>query len=187
MNPRYGLAAALSAGMMVFAVLLSWWYGTMQKRSRQYAVIAGRAYRPRLLSLNRNALTAWLFLGLYFVLSKLIPILTVAWASFLPFFQLPSAHAFGLLSLTQYRGLPWNLALAGLANTANSCRYRTNLDAAPCACVFLGGVALVAALAQPLRCGRLPAPCDPRQRLLGIGALLIALYALQRIVPIYGT
>src|SRR4029077_11002250 len=52
--PRYGLGAALSALAMAIAALMSWWYGAMARRSRRFAVVTGRAYRPKIVRLGRR-------------------------------------------------------------------------------------------------------------------------------------
>jgi iron(III) transport system permease protein len=184
--PHYGNAAAFSTALMLFAILMSAWYGAMQRRSRRYAVITGKAYRPRLVKLGRHVIAAWGFVALYVTLSRLLPLLVLAWASFLPFFQLPSARAFALMSFGQYRSLPWGLALTGLGNTA-------------ILMVLTPTVALAVSLAFSwvvLR-SRLRwrgafdfaafLPHAVPSNVFGIGALLIALFVLQRVVPIYGT
>src|SRR5206468_6598732 len=116
--PRYGLAAALSTIAMVIAAAASWWYSLMQQRSRRFAVVTGRAYRPKIIRLGRRVYGAWLFIGTYLVLSKLLPILLLIWSSLLPFFQLPSARAFAFMSLNHYASLPWEIVFRALGNTA---------------------------------------------------------------------
>ncbi len=185
-NPHYGLAAALSSGMMIFAGVLSVWYGAMQKRSRRFAVVTGKAYRPRLIPIGRKAILAWCFIGLYFVLSKLVPLVLLAWASFLPYFQLPSARAIAALSLVHYRALPWNLAITGFSNTALLAILTPAITLA-IAIAFSWVV-----LRSRLRFRNLFdlaafLPHAIPGNVFGIGALLIALYALQRLIPIYGT
>ena len=115
--PRFGLAAALATIVIVFAGALSYVYARMQRQARFYQVVTGKAYRPSELALGRGRFAAWLFLVLYVVLSKLCPIGFLAWASFLPYFQVPSAAAFASLSLGNYDDLPWKLIAAGLRNT----------------------------------------------------------------------
>jgi iron(III) transport system permease protein len=184
--PRYGAAAALGTSVMGLAALLSWWYATMQRRSRRFAVVTGKAYRPRLIRLGRAAPAAWGFLALYLVLSKLVPIVLLVWASLLPFFQLPSARAVALLSLAQYRSLPWDLVLSGIENTA------ILMLLTPTA-----ALALSVAFSWIVLRSRVPGralfdfaaflPHAVPNIIFGVGALLIALYVVQRVVPIYGT
>jgi iron(III) transport system permease protein len=185
--PRYGAAAALSTSVMALAALLSWWYGAMQRRSRRFAVVTGKAYRPRLKPLGRGGgLAAWAFLGTYLGLSKLVPLALLAWASLLPFFQLPSARALKTASFAHYRALPWDLALTGLGNTAILMLLTPTVT-----------LALSLAFSWVVLRSRVPwrgafdfvafLPHAVPSIIFGVGALIVALYVVERIVPVYGT
>jgi iron(III) transport system permease protein len=184
--PRYGLGAALSTVAMAIAALMSWWYGAMQRRSRRFAVVTGRAYRPKIVKLGRRRAAAWCFVGVYFVLGKVLPIALLGWSSLLPFFQLPSARAFATISLTHYFSLPWGLVLTGLWNTS-------------ILAVLTPSLALVLSLAFSwivLR-SKFPGragfdfiaflPHAVPSIVFGVGALLLTLFVIQRALPIYGT
>jgi iron(III) transport system permease protein len=116
--PQYGRAAALSTLLMALGASLAWWYGRMQAQGHRYQIVTGKGYRPRILRLGRHVVAAWLLLGFYFALGKLLPILVLIWASLLPYFQLPSSEALESLSLLHFRSLPWDLVREGLTNTA---------------------------------------------------------------------
>jgi iron(III) transport system permease protein len=184
--PRYGLAAALSTIALAIAALASWWYGAMQQRSRRFAVVTGRAYRPKLKPLGRRAYGAWCFIGAYLLLSKVMPILLLAYASGLPFFQLPSAFAFSTMSLAHYATLPWELVFRAVGNTM-------------VLAVLVPTVTLAISLAFSwvvLR-SRIPGragfdfiaflPHAVPSIIFGVGALLLTLFVLQRALPLYGT
>jgi iron(III) transport system permease protein len=184
--PRYGLGAALSTVAMVIAALMSAWYGAMQARSRRFAVVSGRAYRPKLIRLGRRRVAAWCFIGVYLVLGKGLPIALLGWSSLLPFFQLPSARAFATVSLAHYSSLPWDLALTALWNTS-------------ILAVLTPSLVLVLSLAFSwivLR-SKFPGrgsfdfiaflPHAVPSIVFGVGALLLTLFVLQRALPIYGT
>ena len=68
---------------------LSLWYGSLQGRAHRYQVITGKGYRRRLVAIGRYRKPAWILLGGYFALSKLVPLLILIWASLLPYFQAP--------------------------------------------------------------------------------------------------
>jgi iron(III) transport system permease protein len=184
--PRYGLAAALSTIALAIAALASWWYGTMQQRSRQFAVVTGKAYRPTLKPLGRRTIGAWCFIGAYLLLSKIMPLLLLAYASGLPFFQLPSAMAFSTMSVTHYATLPWELVFRAVGNTL-------------VLAVLVPTVTLALSLAFSwivLR-SRIPGragfdfiaflPHAVPSIIFGVGALLLTLFVLQRALPLYGT
>jgi iron(III) transport system permease protein len=184
--PRYGLAAALSTVALVVAALMSWWYIRMNRRSQRYAVVTGKAYRPKLVALGWKSWLAWLFLGVYFLLSKVMPIALLIWSSLLPFFQLPSARALQFVTLKHYQTLPWDLIGRGLWNTS-------------ILAVLTPTITLVVALSfswTVLR-SRIPGrnwfdfiaflPHAVPSVVFGVGALLLTLFVFQRAVPIYGT
>src|SRR3984893_3138545 len=71
--PRYGLGAALSTVAMAIAALMSWWYGARQGRPPRFAGVTGRGYRPKIAKAGGRGWAAWCFIGLYFVLGKVLP------------------------------------------------------------------------------------------------------------------
>jgi iron(III) transport system permease protein len=184
--PRYGLAAALSTIAMAIAAVMSWWYGLMQQRSRSFAVVTGRAYRPKMVKLGRRSIGAWVFIGAYLVLSKVMPITLLIWSSLLPFFQLPSTRAFATVSLAHYSTLPWDLVLTAVWNTAILAVLTPTVTLA----ISLAFSWIV--LRSRIR-GRAGfdfiafLPHAVPSIVFGVGALLLTLFVLQRAVPIYGT
>jgi iron(III) transport system permease protein len=184
--PRYGLAAALSTVAMAIAAAMSWWYGAMQQRSRRFAVITGKAYRPRIVRLGRRAIAAWCFLGVYLVLSKLLPIALLIWSSLLPFFQLPSARALAVLSPSHYISLPWELVLTALWHTCVLAIIVPTVTLA----VSLAFSWIVLRSRVPGRAGFdfiAFLPHAVPSIVFGVGALLLTLFVIQRALPIYGT
>ena len=172
--------------IMAIAALLSWWYGAMQQRSRRFAVVTGKAYRPKLLRLGRRAIAAWIFIGAYLVLSKIMPILLLVWSSLLPFFQLPSGRALASVSPAHYLALPWDLVLTGVWNTSVLALLTPSLT-----------LILALAFSWVVLRSRIPAragfdfiaflPHAVPSIIFGVGALLLTLFVVQRALPIYGT
>jgi iron(III) transport system permease protein len=184
--PRYGLGAALSTVAMAIAALMSWWYGAMQQRSRRFAVVTGRAYRPKIVRLGRRRIGAWCFIATYLVLSKLLPIALLTWSSLLPFFQLPSGRAFATISLTHYFSLPWELVLTGLWNTSILAILTPSLTLV----ISLAFSWIVLRSKIPGRAGFdfiAFLPHAVPSIVFGVGALLLTLFVIQRVLPIYGT
>jgi iron(III) transport system permease protein len=184
--PRYGLGAALSTVAMALAALMSWWYGAMQRRSRRFAVVGGRAYRPRIVRLGRHRLAAWGFVGVYLVLGKVLPIALLGWSSLLPFFQLPSGRAFATVSLAHYFSLPWDLVLTGLWNTSVLAVLTPSLTLV----LSLAFSWIVLRSRYPGRAGFdfiAFLPHAVPSIVFGVGALLLTLFVIQRALPIYGT
>jgi iron(III) transport system permease protein len=184
--PRYGPAAALGTIVMALAALTSWWYARMQGRSQRFAVVTGRAYRPKLVRLGRRQVLAWCFLGTFFTLSKLLPIALLVWASLLPFFQLPSRQALLNASMAHYLNLPWHLAIGAMWNTALLVVLVPSLVVA----VSLAFSWIVLRSRIPWRAGFdfiAFLPHAVPSIIFAVGALLIALYVIHTAIPIYGT
>ena len=184
--PHYGLAAALSGVIVVLAGLMGWWYARMQQRARRYAVITGKAYRPRMTDLGRWTWIAWGFLATYFVLSKLVPILLVIWASLLPYFMFPGKFAFAQMSFEQYLTLPWRLALNGLTNTAILMVLTPTITLLLSIC-FSWVVLRSRITGRSLYDFIAFLPHAVPNIVFGVGVILLTLYVLQTVLPIYGT
>ena len=184
--PQYGTVAALSTFMICGAAALSWWYGRMQQHMHRYQVVTGKAYRPNIIRLGRYKYLAWAFIGLYVCLSKLLPLLVLLWASILPYFQLPTAAAFASVSFENYRNLPWDLVKEGLTNTG------ILMMLTPTVTLFLA-----LAFSWVVLRSRIPGrggfdfiaflPHAVPNIVFGVGVLLLVVYVLDYIVPLYGT
>lgn len=184
--PQYGRAAALSTLIMALGASLAWWYGRMLLQGHRYQVVTGKGYRPRSVSLGRYAIVAWLILGFYLAISKLVPILVLIWASLLPYFQLPSIEALDSLSLLHFRSLPWELVLEGLINTALLSVLTPTLT-----------LLLCIAFSWIVQRSRIPGrsafdviaflPHAVPNIVFCLGALLLALYVIDAVIPLFGT
>ena len=116
--PRYGVAAASSALMLILAVVLSIWYLRIVRRSNRYAVVTGKGYRPKLYHLRPKAvLIAWAFVITNLLLAMVMPFLVLVWASLTPYFQTPTLAAFATVTLDSYRFLSWDIVGGAAKNT----------------------------------------------------------------------
>ena len=184
--PRYGLSATFSIIGIVLAAVLGWWYAQVQKRSHQYEVITGKAYQPKIVKLGNRAILAWLFVGIYLFLSKVIPLAMLLWASLLKYFEMPSVDAFSRTSLQNYVGLPWELVLRGAGNTS------ILMLLTPTITVIVSVIFAWVVLRSRIR-GRFLfdffafLPHAVPNIIFAIGAVLLALFVLRGFIPLYGT
>ena len=95
------IAAAIFFAMAV-AAAMSLWYAGMNARAQRFAVVTGKAYRPRLVALGWRAAIAWTLIGLYFLLSKIMPIAVLVWSSLQKFYSVPSWQAVQNLTIQPY-------------------------------------------------------------------------------------
>jgi iron(III) transport system permease protein len=176
----------LSVIMVVIAVVLSWCYRTVARTAPRYAVITGKAYRPRLVPLGRAKWPAIAGVVAFFMVSQLLPLIMLGWAAGLPFLQPPSAEAFAELSLDNFRTIPAELLLRSITNTA------VLMVVVPTITVALS-VAVSWVVLRSRTPGRalfdffafLPVTVPPI--VFSVAALLLTLFVLGRVVPIYGT
>jgi iron(III) transport system permease protein len=184
--PGYGPAAALSMVVLTIALGLIWWARRVMSHSHRYAVISGKAYRPRLTRLGRGRYLAWALFGIFITVGLVLPLLVLCWASLMPFLQLPSRAALNFISLQNYRSMPWDLLFTGLRNTSILA-----LAAPPLVLLFsflfswigfrtrLPGRAALDQIAFT--------PHAVPHIIIAMGFLLMALYVIQPVLPIYGT
>ena len=185
--PHYGKVAALSTVVMATAALLIWWYSRLQRpglplpgRHRQRLSPADRAARP-------TRVTAWTFLGIYFVLDKLLPLLVIVWAALLPYFRYPV----GCGVQDRYRWcnsarFDWDLTVEAIHNTA--------VLMVLTATVTLG---IAVAFSWIVVRSRLPGrtifdfiaflPHAVPNIVFGFAVLLFTLFVLKNAIPVYGT
>jgi iron(III) transport system permease protein len=115
--PDYGMAGAYGAIMLVLGLTLALMYVRLVKQGKKYTVITGRGYRPRELALGRWKWVALAFVFFYLSIEVFIPFAVLAWASLLPYLQLPSAEAVSSLTLKHYLEIPVHVGLRPFINT----------------------------------------------------------------------
>ncbi len=185
-SPHYGAVAALSMVVITIAGLLIWWYSRLQAQAHRFQVVTGKGYRPRTVALGRHVWTAWGFLGLYFLLSKLLPLVVIVWAAVLPYFRYPSAAAFKTMSLRQFTNIDWDLTIEGIKNTALLMLLTPSLT-----------LAFALAFSWIVLRSRIPGrrgfdfiaflPHAVPNIVFGFAVLLFTLFVLRNAIPIYGT
>jgi iron(III) transport system permease protein len=99
--PKYGEASAYSILLIVLVALGLYPYYRITSKTYKFTTISGKAFRP-----NRIVLGRWRWLGgclmLVLPLLQFLPIVAIAWSSFLPFAQVPSRKALSLMTLNNY-------------------------------------------------------------------------------------
>jgi iron(III) transport system permease protein len=185
--PSYGVAGAVSSLLIVLALLLSWWYFKVLRFSSRYAVVTGKGYRPQLVELGpRGRIFAWLFLGFFFLVAKVLPFLLLVWAALLTYFQPPSLEALSQVSLRNFYGLPWELLLTGAWNTLFIMISVPTLTLI--LCIAISWVILRSGFKWRLAFdGVAFLPHAVPSIILAIAAVFAALFLLPDTVPLYGT
>ncbi|MBD0734220.1 ABC transporter permease [Streptomyces sp. CBMA29] len=114
----YGSAGAYAIGLLAIAaagVLLSAW---LQRSSRNFQTVTGKAFRPRPVELGRARPLAGAAVIGYFLLTVVLPIAVLTYASLLKYYAVPSRKAIRTMSLDNYREvLHTPLAFTALKNS----------------------------------------------------------------------
>jgi iron(III) transport system permease protein len=184
--PEYGNVATLSVIMIALAACLSWLYRRAQRQAPKYAVVTGKAYQPRLAKLGRTKIAAILFVAGYFIVAQLLPLLMLGWVSLLPYLQPPSLAALEAVSLRNFSNLPQALLWRAGTNTA------ILMVVVPTVTLIVS-VAISWIVLRTRIKGRgwfdffAFLPLAIPAIVFSVAALLLALFVLRNIAPIYGT
>lgn len=184
--PQYGITAAMGTLMIVIALLLTWWYSQVLRQGHRFEVVTGKGYRPTLLNLGRWSILGWVFITLYAIASKVLPMLLIAYASFIPYLAPPSFKMLGKLSLINYYDLDWELVFRGLKNTAILVTAVPLLVVVCAFCVSWLVVRSRSRIRYVLEFGAFLPHALPVS-ILAIGALLLSLFVFTRHIPLYGS
>ena len=116
--PQYGLVAASSGVMFLFAIGVTWWYLHVIGKAHRYAVVTGKSYRPHLVSLGRWSSIAWGFILMTVTLVFILPFVVLIWIALTPVLMMPSAAALGRVSLHNFYSIPWHNFWLAASNSA---------------------------------------------------------------------
>ena len=185
---QHGITAALGVMMILVAVLLTWWYSSVLRKGDQYGVVTGKGYRPNLIDIGGwGGKVAWGLIIIYIFAAKVIPLLLIAYTAFIPYLAPPSAKMFSLMTLEPFlEEMDWSLILRGMKNTAIlviTVPAITLLLAFSISWLIVRSRSRVRYL---LEFGAFLPHALP-EIILAISALLLALFVLKDIIPLYGS
>jgi iron(III) transport system permease protein len=114
----YGAAGAYAIGLLVIAVLgvlLSTW---LQRSSRNFQTVTGKAFRPRPVEIGRARPFVGAGVILYFLLTVVLPVAVLVYASLLKYYAAPTGKTLSQMTLDNYRTvLHMPLAFTALKNS----------------------------------------------------------------------
>jgi iron(III) transport system permease protein len=184
--PEYGITGAVGVFMIVIAGLLTLWYGQVLKQGHRFEVVTGKGYRPALIDLGGWSVAGWGFIALYAFMSKLLPLLMIAYAALTPYFAPPSWEMMGRLSTVHFLQMDWQLVLRGMKNTITLVVVVPLLVVVFAFCISWLVVRSRRRARYVLEFGAFLPHALP-EVILAIGALLLALFVLGDAVPLYGS
>jgi iron(III) transport system permease protein len=108
--PNYGLANTYAMTFLVLSIILVALYRKETRFAEQYSTITGKGYRPRVIDLGAGRYVAFLIFAVFFIVTILLPILILIYASLLPLYEVPHADILTKISLQNYVSIinaPW--------------------------------------------------------------------------------
>jgi iron(III) transport system permease protein len=184
--PDYGITGAVGAFMIIIAGLLTLWYGQVLRQGHRFEVVTGKGYRPALIPLGGWGVVGWGFIGFYALISKILPLLLIAYAALTPYFAPPSALMMSRLSTVHFQQMDWELVLRGLKNTITLVSVVPLLVLLFAFCISWLVVRSRRRARYLLEFGAFLPQALP-EVILAIGALLLALFILGDYLPLYGS
>ena len=104
----YGLSSVYAILILALCSCLLWFYNRMTRHSESFAVISGKAFRPRRTELGAMRWVTWSVSMLIVMLSLGLPLIILVWASFYPpyrGFQPISIEGFSMLSVENFQAV----------------------------------------------------------------------------------
>jgi iron(III) transport system permease protein len=98
----YGKAAALGMSVLAASVTLIYVYRALTAESEKYVTISSRGYRPAVIELKAAKIPLFIVVGLLSFVMIVLPVLVLAYTSFVPYTMVPSARAFSMMNLKHW-------------------------------------------------------------------------------------
>ncbi|MGH7775442.1 MAG: ABC transporter permease [Candidatus Binatia bacterium] len=184
--PRYGITAAVGTAMIVVALALTFWYGQVLRQGQRYQVITGKGYRPKPVDLGRWAIPCWALIGFYAFIAKVLPITMIAFVAFSPYVAAPSLDLISQLSFSNFQRINWELVGRGARNTITLMLFVPFVVLFFSFCISWFVVRSRSRARYALEFGAF-LPHTLPELLFAIGALLMALFVLRDVFPLYDT
>ena len=103
--PQYNVASALGIVYVLAALVGLWLYVRALRTSQSFAVVTGKGHRAKKLDLRFWRWPVAVLVGLYLLLTTVLPILTLVWTSFTPYLLTPSIEAIDRLNTESWESL----------------------------------------------------------------------------------
>ena len=100
--PDYGQAGAYAISLLVLTTIGIVWHSRLTRRGRAFQTVSGKGFRPRPVALGRWRGPAAAFIVAYFLVSVVLPLLVLAYASTQPFYSPPTSQTLSHMSLENY-------------------------------------------------------------------------------------
>jgi iron(III) transport system permease protein len=100
--PGYGQAGAYALSLLALTTLGVFWQSRLSKRGKSFQTVTGKGFRPHPMDLGRWRWPATALVLTYFFVAVVMPVLILLYASFQPFYSVPSMESLSQLTLQNY-------------------------------------------------------------------------------------
>jgi iron(III) transport system permease protein len=101
--PNYALASVHGVVLFLLGLVPLLYYNRLISRAEEFATISGRGFQRSRINLGFWRWPAFAFMGLYGLLSVILPALVMFWTSLQPFYALPSTESLARANFGAYR------------------------------------------------------------------------------------
>jgi len=98
----YGQAGAYALSLLALTTLGVFWQSRLSKRGKAFQTVTGKGFRPHPMDLGRWRWPATALVIAYFLFAVVMPVLILVYASFQPFYSVPSADSLARFTLENY-------------------------------------------------------------------------------------
>jgi iron(III) transport system permease protein len=184
----WGLASAYTSIFLILMIaLIVYYYMVVVRRSKNFATVTGKGFRPQRVKLGRWKWPATGFVAFFFLISIVLPLATLVFASLVPVYTGPSWESIDSMTLDSYRRVIDDSAIVNAA--INTVAMGVGAATATMVIAFLvswvvirvrvrGGVLMDAMAFAP---NAIPSVA------LGFGLIIFYLNPAAAWIPIYGT
>jgi iron(III) transport system permease protein len=99
----YSTAGAYAMSLLVLTTIGVYWHGRLAKRARSYQTVTGKGFRPRPIPLGRWKWPATALILAYFVISVVLPLAILLYASTQQFYSPPSHYTLTHITWDNYK------------------------------------------------------------------------------------
>jgi iron(III) transport system permease protein len=98
----YGQAGAYALSLLALTTIGVFWQSRLSKRGKAFQTVTGKGFRPHPMDLGRWRWPATALILCYFAVAVVMPVLILLYASFQPFYAMPSANSLQTFTLENY-------------------------------------------------------------------------------------
>jgi len=99
---NYGQAGAYALSLLALTTVGVFWQSRLSKRGKSFQTVTGKGFRPHAMDLAKYRKPATGLVVVYFLVAVMAPVLILLYASFQPFYSVPSMDSFASFTLDNY-------------------------------------------------------------------------------------